>query len=160
MVKSFEEVIAFAVSREIQAADFYEIYSQKAEKLATKSMFKELAAEEKKHKTLLEGLNLNQVKSFKPLKMEDLGLSSIIKDSQFSPDMEYADALRMAIKREEESINLYLIMAEQTLKDETACKTPEERNQLKKLFDFLVGQEKQHKNRLEDEFDTVVLKDY
>ena len=160
MLKSFEEVISYAISRETQAANFYEIYGQKAEKLATKSMFKELAAEEKKHKKLLEGLTINQLKNFKPLKLEDLGLSLIIKDAKFSQDMEYADALRMAIKREEESINLYLVLAEQTLKDETACKTPEERNQLKKLFDFLVEQEKQHKNELEAEYETVVLKDY
>ena len=160
MLKSFEEIIAFAVNREIQAADFYEIYGQKAEKLATKSMFKELAAEEKKHKELLEKLTPEQLASFKPSKIEDLGLSSIIKDSQFTPDMEFPDALRLAIKKEEEAIQLYSYLAKQTLKTETGCQTPAERNQLKKLFDFLVGQEKQHKNKLEDEFDTVVLKDY
>jgi rubrerythrin len=160
MLKSFEEVIAFAISREAQAANFYEIYGQKTEKLATKSMFQELAAEEKKHKELLEGLTSEQLSNFKPKKIEDLGLSAIIKDSQFSPDMEYADALRMAIKREEESINLYLFFAEQAVKDETACKTPLERNQLKKLFNFLVEQEKQHKNKLEAEYDAVILKDY
>jgi rubrerythrin len=160
MLKSFEEVIAYAISRETQAANFYEIYGEKVEKLATKEMFKELAAEEIKHKKLLEGLTLNQLKNFKNLKLEDLGLSSIIQDAKFSPDMEFADALRMAIKREEESINLYQSLAKQTLKDETACKTQEERNQLKKLFDFLVGQEKQHKNKVEAEYDAVVLKDY
>lgn len=160
MLKSFEEVISYAISRETQAANFYEIYGEKAEKLATKSMFKELAAEEKKHKKLLEEFTLEQLKNFKPLKLEDLGLSAIIKDAKFSQDMEYADALRMAIKREEESIKLYRVLADETLKDETACKTPEGRNQLKKLFDFLVEQEKQHKNKLEAEYDTVVLKDY
>lgn len=160
MFKSFEEAIAFAVGREIQAADFYEAYAVKSEKLATRTMFKALADEELKHKTLLEGITHEQLSSLTVLKTEDLGLSSIIKDSQFSPDMEYPDALRMAIKKEEEAIQLYSFLTNQTLKNESECKTAAELNQLKKLFDFLVEQEKRHKNNLEAEYDAVVLKDY
>jgi rubrerythrin len=149
MYKSFEEAIAFAISRESEEATFYEAFATRSGKLATKSMFQELAAEEKKHKALLEGLTPEQLKSFKPSAGEDLDLSSIVKDAQFSSDMEYPEALRMAMKREEESIRLYSFLAEQTTKID-----------VKKLFDFLVGQEKQHKHKIESEYDEVVLRDY
>ena len=159
MLKTFEEVIAFAINREIQAANFYQISAEKSEKPAAKSMFNELAAEEMKHKNLLEKLTTEQLKTFKPSKIEDLGLSSIIQDAQFSLDLEYPAALRMAIKKEEEAIHLYSALAEQTLKDTSECDKVTDKNQIKQLFDFLVEQEKQHKNQLEVEYNDVVLKD-
>jgi rubrerythrin len=164
MFKSFEEVVAFAIGRESQAADFYQISATKSEKPATKSMFNELAAEEMKHKNLLEKLTSEQLKNFKPSKIENLGLSSIIQDAQFSPDMEYPAALRMAIKKEEEAIQLYSALAEQSglggLNDTPECGNTGDKDQIKQLFDFLVEQEKQHKNQLEAEYNDVVLKDY
>ncbi|MFB0509668.1 MAG: ferritin family protein [bacterium] len=160
MFKSLDEVIAFAIGREAQAANFYQVFAARSEKPATKSMFAELAAEEKKHQELLEKLTPEQLKNFQPTKLEDLGLDSILKDTQFSPDMEYPGALRMALKRETESIRLYSFFAEQLMKDKTECQTSVERKQLKQLFDFLVAQEQQHKNKLENEYDAVVLKDY
>ena len=164
MFKTFEEVIALAIGRESQAANFYQISAAKSERPATKSMFNELAAEELKHKILLEKLTSEQLKNFKFSKIENLGLSSIIQDAPFSPDMEYPAALRIAIKKEEEAIQLYSALAGQTalggLKDTPECSNASEQNQIKQLFDFLVEQEKQHKNQLEAEYNDVVLKDY
>lgn len=160
MFKSFEEIIAFAIGRESQAADFYQISAAKSEKPATKSMFNELAAEEMKHKNLLEKLTLEQLGSFKSSKIDNLGMSSIIQDAQFSSDMEYPAALRMAIKKEEEAIQLYSVLAEQALKAPPECSNTSNKDQIKQLFDFLVEQEKQHKNQLEVEYNDVVLKDY
>ncbi len=160
MFKSFEEIIAFAIGRESQAADFYQISAAKSEKPATKSMFNELAAEEMKHKNLLEKLTLEQLGIFKSSKIDDLGMNSIIQDAQFSSDMEYPAALRMAIKKEEEAIQLYSVLAKQALKDPPECSNTSNKDQIKQLFDFLVEQEKQHKNQLEAEYNDVVLKDY
>jgi len=160
MFNKFEEVIALAIGRESQATNFYQVSAAKSEKPTTKSMFNELAAEEMKHKNLLERLTSEQLKNFKPSKIEDLGLSSIIQDPQFSPDIEYPAALRMAIKKEEEAIQLYLFFANQVKKSEMDCKATAAQKQLKNLFDFLVEQEKRHKNKLEAEYNDVVLKDY
>jgi rubrerythrin len=111
-----------------------------------KTMFEELAQEEQKHREILEGVEKKDVSEYKLEKIPDLKIGDFVEEEEFSPDMDYASALRFAMKREEHSLKLYNHMAEGT-------DDPE----LKKLFSAFAQEEAKHKLRLETEYDENVL---
>jgi rubrerythrin len=110
-------------------------------------MFEELAQEEQKHRQILEGVEKKDVSEYKLGKIPNLKIGDFVEEQRFSPDMDYASALRLAIKREEYSLKLYDHMTQGT--DE-----PE----LKKLFLVLAQEESRHKLRLETEYDENILR--
>jgi rubrerythrin len=140
--KDFKEVITFAIRKEAEAYNLYKTYSQ-----LVKTMFEELAQQEQKHREILEGVERKDVSDYKFKKIPDLKIGDYVEGEEFSPDMDYASALRLAIKREEFSHRLYNLMAERT-----------EDPELKTLFLALAQEEAKHKLRLETEYDENVLK--
>lgn len=145
--KDFKEIITFAIRKEAEAYNLYKTYSQLARTPGIKTMFEELAQQEQKHREILEGVEKKNVSEYKLEKIPNLKIGDFVEEEEFSPDMDYASALRFAIKREEHSLKLYNHMAEGT-------DDPE----LKKLFSALAQEEAKHKLRLETEYDENVLK--
>ncbi len=143
---NFKEVVTFAIRKEAEAYNLYTTYSQLAKNPGTKAMFEELAKEEQKHREILEGVEKKDVSEYKLEKIPDMKISDFMDEQEFSPDTDYASALRLAIKREEFSLRLYNLMAER-------ADDPE----LKKLFSVLAQEESKHKLRLEGEYDENVL---
>ena len=72
----------------------------------------------------------------------DLKIGDFVDDQEFSPDMDYPAALRLAIKREEFAYKLYNHIVAGT-----------EDPELNKLFSVLTQEESKHKLRLETEYD-------
>lgn len=145
--KDFKEVITFAIRKEAEAYNLYKTYSQLTKTPGLKTMFEELAQEEKRHREILEQIDRKDVSEYKLEKIPDLKIGDFVEEQEFSPDIDYASALRFAIKREEHSLELYNHMAEGT-----------DDPQLKKLFSALAQEEAKHKLRLETEYDENVLK--
>jgi len=144
--KDFKEVITFAIRKEAEAYNLYKTYSQLTKTPGLKTMFEELAQEEKRHREILEEIDRKDVSEYKLEKIPDLKIGDFVEEQEFSPDIDYASALRFAIKREEHSLKLYNHMAEGT-----------DDPQLKKLFSALAQEEAKHKLRLETEYDENVL---
>ena len=145
-LNNFKEVITFAIRKEAEAYNLYTTYSQLVKNPGTKVMFEELAGQEQKHREILEGVEKKDVSEYKLEKIPDMKISDFIDEQEFSPDMDYASALRLAIKREEFAHRLYNLMAEK-------ADDPE----IKKLFSTLAQEESKHKLRLESEYDENVL---
>ncbi len=143
---NFKEIITFAIRKEAEAYNLYTTYSQLAKSPDAKLMFQELAKEEQKHREVLEGVEKKDVSEYKLEEIPDLKIGDFVDEEEFSSDMDYASALRLAIKREENALKLYNHMAEGT-------DDPE----LKKLFSALAQEESKHKLRLESEYDENVL---
>ena len=141
-----DEILDFAISNEEKAFDFYMSLATKAKRPAMSEAFEEFAAEEEKHKT-----KLLAVKSGKKIeasiggKTTDLKLSDYLVDIEPSPDMEYQDALIVAMKMEKAAFRLYSDLAANT--DDTG---------LKDLFLSLAQEEAKHKLRFELEYDENV----
>ncbi len=144
-LNNFKEVLTFAIRKEAEAYNLYTTYSQLAKNLGTKEMFKELAQQEQKHREILQGVEKKDVAEYKLEKISDLKISEFVDDEEFSPEMDYASALRLAIKREEFAQRLYSLMAEK-------ADDPE----LKKLFLVLAQEESKHKLKLESQYDDAV----
>lgn len=143
---SFEEIIAFAIEKEIGTIALYEGASKVAKRPEAKAMFKEFASEELKHRKMLEGISKKEVSDYTIKDIPDLKISNYLLDKEFSPDMRYNDILILAMQREQKSIELY--------KD---LESRSDNSEIKKLFQVLAQEETNHKLRLETEYDECVL---
>lgn len=145
--KKFQDIIKFAIDKEIKSYNFYTNASQVAKYSGAKDLFSDLAQQEVGHRKMLEKLDLKKIAQAKIEKVPDLKISTYIIDAEFKPDMPYAHTLRMAIKMEERAFKLYTHMNKSN-KDE----------KLNKLFTFLANEEAKHKLRLEKIYDDEILK--
>ncbi|MGO8989613.1 MAG: ferritin-like domain-containing protein [bacterium] len=145
---SLDEILRFAIRKEADAAAFYKMAADRSNP-GVKETFRELAKMEEGHKKKLEGFDLKKVGQMKLEETKGLGMSELMEDVPYSSDMSYADLLRMAIKQEEKSQQLYT---------STAKISPEP--SLKKLLLILAQEESTHKERLEKIYDDEVLKEF
>ena len=144
--ESFEDIIAFAIKKEEEAIDSYGSMAEKAKSPGIKELLLELQEEEKNHKKLLQKITEEKIESLKIKDVTDLKISDYLVEEPPSPDMSFQDLLILAAKKEQRAVELYSDLGNKA-----------EEEELKKLFDFLVMQEKSHKLKLEKEYDTHVL---
>ena len=145
-LSNFRDILEFAISREQKAIDSYGILSELAKSPGLKELLLELQEEEKKHKSLLEGITDQKIAEFKIKEVPDLKISDYLTEETPSEDMTFQDLLIFAAKKEQEAVELYSNLEENAEDDE-----------LIKLFQFLIQQEKIHKLKLEKEYDEHVL---
>jgi rubrerythrin len=145
---SLDEILRFAIRKEADAAAFYKMVADRSNP-GVKKTFKELAKMEEGHKKKLEDFDLKKIGQMKLKQTRGLGISEMLEDVPYSPDMSYADLLRMAIKQEEKSQRLYT---------STANIFPEP--SLKKLLLILAQEESTHKEKLEKIYDDEILTEF
>jgi len=147
-LNSLDEILRFAIRKEADAAAFYRMAADRSNP-GIKKTFEELAKEEDGHKRKLEGLDLKKIDEMELKETKGMGLSEVMEDVPFSSDMSYADLLRMAIKNEEKSQQLYTSTAK-------IVKEPKS----KKLLLALAQEESTHKEKLEKIYDKEVLQEF
>lgn len=145
MKETFEEVIREAVRKEADAAAFYRMASQRV-KSGISKIFEEMAAEEEKHRKLLEELDWDKVRQYEFKDIPDLKISEFLEDVRYDDNMTYQDAIRMAIKNEERSHHLYVASASRF----------SDNPDIERLFKMLAQEEAKHKFRLEQVYDDEV----
>ncbi len=146
MWKTFEDIISFALQKEAGAVALYETAARIAQSPDAKAMFEELAAEERKHREILENVGKKEVSEQTLQKIPDMKMSQYVADVEFHPDMGFRDVLVLAMKREEKSKALYTHLATITNDQE-----------LEHLFQVLAQEEAKHQLRLETEYDEYVM---
>lgn len=145
-LSSFQDILKFAISREEEAIASYGKMSEKTQSPGLKELLLELQEEEKNHKRLLEGITDSKIESFEIKEIPDLKISDYLTEETPAEKMTFQDLLIYAAKKEQEAVELYSNL-ELYAQDE----------ELKKLFQFLIQQEKTHKLKLEREYDDHVL---
>jgi len=145
-MKSYDDIIKFAIQREEAAIKAYGDLSETAKTPGLKEMLLELQSEEKNHKKLLQDITEEQIASFPKEEVIDLKISDYLTEEPPSEDMNFQDLLIFAAKKEQDAVELY-----------TKLREDAESNELKELFDFLIIQEKSHKLKLEKEYEKYVL---
>lgn len=144
--KSFEDVIQFAVKREEEAARTYGRLLKRAQDPSARRLLEDLRQDEREHKKVLLGITKIKVAAGADREIRDLKISDYLVSEPLTPEMSFQDLLIFAAQKEKKAVNLYSDLAKK-------AKT----GGLKKVFDFLVKQEKSHKLRLEIEYDKYVL---
>ena len=143
---NLDEIIDFAIAREVEAEEFYKSVSEQESFAGKKQMFLEYAAEEKKHQKLLEDLKSGNVgKSLDDYKFKwitDIKRSNYVHEGEDKPGMAYQEILMLACKREEKALALY---------NELQVKAESE--DAKRVFKILCQEEAKHKLVLETMYD-------
>ncbi len=144
-IEEYKKILQMAIGNEIVAYNFYKDVSVKSKDNNLKAIFAELAEEEKKHKTFLEGF----ISGAKPLQFSsvtDFKVAETVDKPQLSTTMKPADAIALAMKEEEEAMNMYQGLANSSANAEQ-----------KEMFSALARMEKGHKVRLEELFTSMAF---
>ena len=146
--RSAAEVINFAIGREIEAAESYGRMADLAGTPGLRELLQFLRGEEESHRRLLEGLTAAQIERLEPSFVPDMHLLDPLGEERLAADMTLQDLLIFAAQKEKQAVDLYDSMAQ------TA-----EAAGLREIFLFLAGQEREHKLKLEAEYEKQVLQE-
>lgn len=148
-MQTFEDFIEFAIKREEEAIKAYGDIARIAKTPGLKKLLLDLQEEERNHKKLLQDITGEKVESLEIKEVDDLKISDYLVEEPPSPDMNFQELLILAAKKEQKAVDLYSDLERKVSKKE-----------LKKLFEFLIQQEKSHKLKLEEEYEEHVLEGY
>ena len=144
MRDALQKALDFAMAKEREAEAFYKEWSQRAKDPAVRGLFAELAGVEYGHLQMLERISPEDMVGRGRQPVEDLGLSEAMVDVEVSEGLGLQGAMIVAMKREEVAINLYTQLASWG-------------GQTAPLFEAMVKEERQHKAKLEAEYDRHIL---
>jgi len=137
--EEYKEILSFAVKSEIDANEYYLAIAKKAKDASVIQLFTELAADELNHKKSLEAYLKTDAKPLVFAKAIDYKISEAVEKPGISADMNFVDAVALAMKNEQEAMDMYNAMADSSQSAEQ-----------KQMFEALAVMEKGHKAYLED----------
>ncbi len=145
---SVDEILEFAIIREVEANEFYMDLARRLESPAMRELVLEFAEEELEHKAKLELEAMKEgIVVTAAEKVAEFKIADYMSDVELSDDMGYKDLLILAAKKERRSLRLYIDLAaivENTDSRETLLS--------------LAVEEAKHEARFEIEYDEVLLK--
>ncbi len=145
-LEEYRNVIMMAISREVESYVFYRSVSEKVTDKNLKSIFKDLAGDETKHRELLEGYLAKPASDLHFDSAKDYKLSKTIERPPITTDLKPIDGMKLAIKKEEDAMEMYTGLANAST---DAAQ--------KKIFLELAKMETGHKARLEDIFTNMAF---
>jgi rubrerythrin len=146
--KNINEVLDFAMIGEQGAVDMYTKLAAGSKNSEMRDIFLQFAKEEMGHKARLLRIKTEGIFDSHPVTVTDMKISDYMAEVEPKPDMDYPDALLLAMSREKAAFKLYTRLANEVT-------FPELRN----IFLGLAQEEAKHKLRFELEYDEFVLRD-
>jgi rubrerythrin len=143
---SIADIIAFAIQREIEAAQGYAKIAELAATAALRELAEDLRKQEVEHRRLLEGLDGASLAQLGSAYVPDLHIVDGLADEPLTGDMSLQEMLIFAAKKETQAVALY-----ESLAGMAGGPAP------RKLFLFLAGQEREHKFKIEAEYERQIL---
>ena len=142
--ESINEILEFAISREVEAFQFYTALAERMEKPQMQKVFEELAKEELEHKARLE-LEIIKTGQTVATPSEDLNANDYHIEGEYQFDIGMQQLLQMAIEKEKAAFALYVDLAAKVV-DENSRET----------LLALAEEEVKHKMRFEYEYDVLL----
>ncbi len=142
---SVEQVLDFAIAREVEAYNFYDGLVGRVDRPDTRKALQGFAQDEVNHRKKLQRVKAGEI----TLTEEDvgsLGIAERVADVQLESDMSYVDMLAAGMKKEKKSYWLYTYLA-------SKAKT----QQLRDMLLSIAQEEANHKLRLEIEYDLTTF---
>lgn len=147
-INSADDLLDFAISREQEAHDFYVDLAERSQTTSMKETFIQFAKEEMGHKKKLEGIKAGKRGFSDRQRVLDLKISDYLVDVEVKDNMDYQEALILAMKREKAAYKLYSDLAIISGSDE-----------LREIFTSLAQEEANHKLRFEIEYDNEIYRE-
>lgn len=138
-LEEFKKILLSAIDKEVESYTFYTATSERVKDSALKTIFKELADQETMHRKTLQEYLSGSKKDLKFDEAKDYKISDTIESPVLSTEMKPLDGLKLAIKKEEEAMQMYEKFAAASVDADQ-----------KKVFTELAKMELGHKARLED----------
>jgi rubrerythrin len=137
-----ERLFSIAIRREVEAHEFYLKMASRIDDTNAKDVFNKLAGEELGHKELLEKYMADPTLHMKfDAPPVDFKIAEATELPKFSMHMKPADAIALAMKKEQQAVEFYRQMAQGTRDAD-----------IKSVFEGLAQMELGHKARLESIF--------
>jgi len=143
---SYEEILEFAIDREIDANQFYLALAERVDSTEMRKVFEDLAQEELEHKAKLE---LELMKIGKTVKIRQSPATPqrtyIVSDNQSLLDMDYKDMLMLGMEKEEAAFRIYVNLVPNAYDSES-----------REVLLSLAQEEVRHKLRFQIELDMIM----
>jgi rubrerythrin len=140
--EEIEQLFSLALQRELEAHEFYKDVSQRVENKGVSNIFAELAEQEMQHHDLIEKFKQDPTAIMRFQAPEnDFHLAEISEMPRLSVSMKPADAIALAMKKEQQAVEFYRGLAGST--DDAS---------MKDAFENLANMELAHKHQLEEAF--------
>lgn len=143
---SIDEILDFAISNEQEANDFYMDLASRVERPWMSEIFKNFAKEELGHKKKLQDIKGGKKWGASQSKAIDLKIGDYLVAPEPGPQMDYQQALILAMKKEKAAFRLYTNLAG-TCGDDN----------IEQIFLALAQEEAKHKLRFEIEYDDFIM---
>jgi rubrerythrin len=143
---SINDILDFAISKEEEARDFYNRIANSAKFMNMRQIFIDFARQEEGHREKLLQIKTGKMELPSDKIIRDLKIGDYLVNIKAEPDMNYQQALIVAMKAEKNAYIMYANLAEVT-------KEPS----LRAIFKGLAAEEANHKLRFEMEYDAQVL---
>lgn len=144
--KSVDDILDFAIGQEEESAQFYTDLAGRVERPWMSEIFRQFSREEEGHKKKLLEIKAGKRLLAEEGKVLDLKIGDYLVDAKPSADMDYQQALVLAMKKEKKAFLMYTNLADAT----------DDQN-LKLAFQALAQEEAKHKLRFEIEYDDHVM---
>ncbi len=139
--RSVDDVLDFAIAREIEAHDFYTGLVKLVSKAELRTVISGFAVDELQHSIRLQAIKAGEA-AFIEEEVGSLGIADTVKKVEPYAQMTYKDLLVVAMNREKAAFRLYTNLS-------SIARNPE----VRKTLLGLAQEEAQHKLRLEIEYD-------
>ncbi len=146
--RTIDDILQFAMNEEQKAVDFYTILAENSKNEDMKKVFESFAQEEIGHKARLARIRKEGLYVVAENNITDLKIADYQTDVEPHADMDYEQALIVAMKKEKSAFRLYSDLADRAPNQE-----------MKELFQSLALEESKHKLRFELEYDEYVLRE-
>lgn len=146
--ENIDDILDFAINEEEKAIDFYSQLAGKATNDDIKAVFMDFVKEEMNHKVRLLKIKSEKQFTIEDKAIADLKIADYLVAVKVTPEMNYQDALVVAMKKEKAAFKLYMALADRAPNAE-----------MKSLFISLAQEESKHKLKFEIEYDEFVMRE-
>lgn len=137
----YKRIIQLAIEKEIESRQFYAEAAAKVTNSYIKKMFEDFSEEEEKHRRILTDIQSSGTIGQYFKDTSDYKVAETIDKPKVSTDMKPAEAIALAVKNEEDAMNLYMYLADGCSDEDT-----------QKVFLDLAAMERGHKFKMEKAF--------
>ncbi len=136
---TLEGLFQQAIKREVEAGAFYRDVAERVQNPAVKKIFQSLSEEEQKHEEMLWRYHSDPSFYMKFKAPQDYKVAETVELPELKADMKPADALALAMKKEQQAAEFYQSLATMSTEED-----------LKNIYEELAKMELGHKHRLEN----------
>ena len=143
-----KNILERAIQSEEHSYNLYTHLAGRVERPETKKLLEGLAEQELRHKEMLESVDLRELTSLEPAKIEDQKLAEFLEPTPIDSNASIQDIVLFAMKKEQSAYEFYQRMSEFSPSAS-----------VKGLFERLAEEELKHKNNLETLYEEMFMRE-